>query len=263
MDDSRSSERDEKPANIFYIPDCEDVILERLEYKKVFDEVKNFDSGQLVLESTNPEFYNFLKNAFLLLEEDQSYINFCLELDLDEYSIEKYKMADFLKACAQRRNQTVKTRPQQKTTSRVTFNMQKNHTRYFLTERLPSKHGNYLKADGREGQILKNEKWINPTQINQVTPWKLRSVEYENLKNRTVLSIESGHIAEGNGTRGLENTTQEICLTNLDIKNDMRSFQRYVHIPSGKKFEANDRKSRILQNKPKLFKEILKISNFQ
>ncbi|KRH92553.1 hypothetical protein M153_4611000528 [Pseudoloma neurophilia] len=269
MEDSRSSEytSDTSEKSIFFVPHCDDPIVEQGLYAKKFSTIKekylNNKDERIIFRGCS-EFYIFLKNAYYVLEEHSDYIKFCLNLNLDDSELHRYKMSDFLSLCASKVEEPVtdiqqtflqddfsgsfiKT-PKSKNRSRVSFNLDRNEIKYYLEEQSNLHHGNYTKLDKKEGQVLKSDAWLHPVQIKQKTPFKTKSTEIHRKQN--VVKIPSGPFVttENLITDLISNNPIELTLTNLNLKNEFHNLQKVRNsfsktnsdLPTDKQSNFND-----------------------
>lgn len=248
QNDSDGTNSTNNDKSIFHIPYCDDPIVEQGLYAQAFANIKKRyqkDESERCIFRGCSDFYNFLKNAYYVLEDQVDYIKFCNELGLDSEAQSRYKMKEFLDECHRklselRRTQDIslidktdmRKQKHNKGIKRVSFNLFANSTRYFVHEHLNLHHGNYTKLDKKEGQVpTESDIWLLPVQLKQKTEFKTNSQEIKNKRN--ILKIPSGQFlsTENLITDMTQNKTIELTLINLNKKNEFYDIPRVRHQP--------------------------------
>lgn len=235
----------EKSSKIFDFSqyrEIEDPMIS-IEYLKAkFKEIKDSCKEEIVLQLTNPEFYNFLKNGYQAMKNDDEFVNFICSLEIDDFFISKYQIRELITKCTERKNKSSTKKDEDsdyfrkkvKREKRVSFALQKNSIRYYIPEQSIMKHGNYGSKDKQEAAVLKDI-WLHPMQIKQFTKFKTESTEYVAQKKREASTLSVLNTTQNDFTPSESfispdellpsSTSHEFFLINLNLTNNIPEME--------------------------------------
>ncbi|ELA47754.1 hypothetical protein VCUG_00715 [Vavraia culicis subsp. floridensis] len=244
-----------------------------LEFKSVEDPIKSMEMLQtafvrfkqmtrdeLAMFFANKNFFIFLKDAFLILKNDREFLDFVRNLEIDDQTLEKHEMNEFMAECAEARKKVdavamvddENPSKRKKKAKRVSFSLEKNMTKLFLVEKTDMKHGNYRDKDREEAAILKNMPWIVPIKLRTCIEYKTRSeeVEVQRIRETTtvrITNLDSENFVPSDESAKREKTSAttkpvEISIFDLNVSNILPKldYTKIVCADDEVKYTVND-----------------------